>query len=220
MLQNCESLQEKCRRVIIRTVGSRKLLRRLPVPRKLVHWLRVYDEPAAFDPNCSSDEVVFSNNNETITFTGSGYSTTLILTPDGHGYTSGKHEWVFYFNRCRGQVAVCLVTADFKRAKSYRTMPAVETKIGWAYNQIGILTFEVPIWEAIGGSLRHESYHTWDMIGLLVDLDKGTIGFMKNGRELGTAFCDINLKGQEVYPGVSLCSGREQVTIVTSRTYL
>lgn len=151
---------------------------------------------------------------------GSGYSTTLILTPDGHGYTSGKHEWVFYFNRCRGQVAVCLVTADFKRAKSYRTMPAVERKIGWAYNQIGILTFEVPIWEAIGGSLRHESYHTWDMIGLLVDLDKGTIGFMKNGRELGTAFCDINLKGQEVYPGVSLCSGREQVTIVTSRTYL
>ena len=99
-------------------------------------------------------------------------------------------------------------------------MPAVERKIGWAYNQIGILTFEVPIWEAIGGSLRHESYHTWDMIGLLVDLDKGTIGFMKNGRELGTAFCDINLKGKEVYPGVSLCSGREQVTIVTSRTYL
>lgn len=70
MLQSCESLQEQCRRAIIRTVGSRKLLRRLPLPRKIIDWLREYDEPAAFDPNCSSDEVVFSNNNETITFTG------------------------------------------------------------------------------------------------------------------------------------------------------
>lgn len=219
MLQSCESLQEKCRRVIIRTVGSRKFLRRLPLPRKLIDWLRKYDEPAAFDPSCSSDEVVFSNNNETITFTGNGYSTTLILTPDGHGYTSGKHEWVFYFNQCRGQVAVCLVTADFKRARSYKTMPAIGRRIGWAYNQIGFLTFEVPIWEALEG-LRNESYHTWDMIGILLDVDKGTLGFMKNGRELGSAFCNMSLKGQEVFPGVSLCSGREQVTIVTSRTYL
>ena len=70
MLQSCESLQVQCRRAIIRTVGSRKLLRRLPLPRKIVNWLGEYDEAAAFDPNCSSDEVVFSNNNETITFTG------------------------------------------------------------------------------------------------------------------------------------------------------
>jgi len=199
-------------------VGSRKLLRRLPLPRKLINWLREYDEPAAFDPYCSSDEVVFSNNNETITFTGNGYSTTLILTPDGRGYTSGKHEWVFYFNNCRGQVAVCVVTAEFKKARAFRTMPAIGRNIGWAYNQIGFLTFEVPIWEAIGGH-RNESYHTWDMIGILLDLNKGTLGFMKNGRELGTAFCK-GLRGQEVFPAVSLCSGREQVTIVTSRTYL
>ena len=125
---------------------------------------------------------------------------------------------MFYCNNCRGQVAVCIVTAEFKKERAFRTMPAIGRGIGWAYNQIGFLTFEVPIWEAIGGR-RNESYHTWDMIGILLDLDKGTLGFMKNGRELGTAFCK-GLRGQEVYPGVSLCSGREQVTIVTSRTYL
>lgn len=70
MLKSCESLQVLCRRAIIRAVGSRKRLRRLPLPRNIINWLREYDEPAAFDPNCSSDEVVFSNNNETITFTG------------------------------------------------------------------------------------------------------------------------------------------------------
>ena len=70
MLKSCESLQVLCRRAIIRAVGSRKRLRRLPLPRNITNWLREYDEPAAFDPNCSSDEVVFSNNNETITFTG------------------------------------------------------------------------------------------------------------------------------------------------------
>lgn len=70
MLKSCESLQVLCRRAIIRAVGSRKRLRRLPLPRNIINWLREYDEPAAFDPNCSSDEVIFSNNNETITFTG------------------------------------------------------------------------------------------------------------------------------------------------------
>lgn len=149
---------------------------------------------------------------------GNGYSTTLILTPDGRGYTHGKHEWVFYFNHCRGQVAVCVVTAEFKKAKAFRTMPAIGRRVGWAYNQIGFLTFDVPIWEAIGGK-RNESYHTWDMIGILLDLDKGTLGFMKNGKELGTAFCK-GLLGQEVFPGVCLCSGRGQVTFVTSRTYV
>lgn len=153
-----------------------------------------------------------------LVYLGNGYSTTLILTPDGRGYTSGKHEWVFYFNNCRGQVAVCVVTAEFKKAKTFRTMPAIGRRIGWAYNQIGFLTFDVPIWEALAGQ-RNESYHTWDMIGILLDLDKGTLGFMKNGREMGTAFCK-GLQGQELFPGVSLCSGREQVTIVTSRTYL
>ncbi len=70
MSQCCESLQEQCRRVLIRSVGSRKLLSRLPLPRNVIAWLKEYEEPAAFDPNCSSDEVVFSNNNETITFNG------------------------------------------------------------------------------------------------------------------------------------------------------
>ena len=70
MLKSCESLQVLCRRAIIRAVGSRKRLRRLPLPRNIINWLREYDEPAAFDPNCSSDEVIFSNNNETIIFTG------------------------------------------------------------------------------------------------------------------------------------------------------
>lgn len=218
MFQCCESLQEQCRRVLIRSVGSRKRLPKLPLPRNVIEWLKEYEEPVAFDPSCSSDEVVFSNNNETITFNGNGYSTTLILTPDSRGYTHGKHEWVFYFNHCRGQVAVCVVTAEFKKAKAFRTMPAIGRRVGWAYNQIGFLTFDVPIWEAIGGK-RNESYHTWDMIGILLDLDKGTLGFMKNGKELGTAFCK-GLRGQEVFPGVCLCSGREQVTFVTSRTYV
>lgn len=70
MFQCCESLQEQCRRVLIRSVGSRKLLRKLPLPRNVIVWLKEYEEPAAFDPNCSSDEVVFTNNNETITFIG------------------------------------------------------------------------------------------------------------------------------------------------------
>lgn len=70
MFQRCESLQEQCRRVVIQAVGSRKLLYKLPLPRNIIAWLKEYEEPVAFDPNCSSDQVVFSNNNETITFNG------------------------------------------------------------------------------------------------------------------------------------------------------
>ena len=114
-------------------------------------------------------------------------------------------------------MAVCLVPAEFKQAKSFRTMPATSRRKGWAYNQIGLLTFDVSIWDK--DKSRSESYHTWDVIGVLLDLDNGTLGFMKNGKELGMAFRK-DLRGREVFPGVCLCARSEKVTYISSRTYL
>ena len=67
--------------------------------------------------------------------------------------------------------------------------------------------------------MESEMKATWDTIGIILDLEKGTLGFMKNGKELGVAFSK-GLRGKEVLPGVCLCSGEEQVTFVTSRTYV
>ena len=71
MFQDCESLQDLCRRVILRSVGSKKLLDELPVPRKLVSWIRRYEEPTIFDANWAARDVLFAADLETITFTGS-----------------------------------------------------------------------------------------------------------------------------------------------------
>lgn len=145
------------------------------------------------------------------------YSTTFIHTPYGQGYKRGKHEWVFYFDNCCGQVAVCLLPAEFYRKRLFNTVPYTGHKVGWSFNQVGSATYEVPMWEENKkyGSL----FDSWDMIGMLLDMEKGTLGFMVNGKELGVAF-DQGLIGQEVYPAVSLCAGGEKATFVSSLTYI
>jgi len=57
------------------------------------------------------------------------------------------------------------------------------------------------------------------LVGMLLDLERGTLGFMVNGKELGIAF-DEGLKGQEVFPAVCLCAQGEKATFVSSTTYI
>lgn len=54
---------------------------------------------------------------------------------------------------------------------------------------------------------------------MLLDLEKGTLGFMVNGKELGVAF-DEGLKGKELFPAVCLCAQDEKATFVSSTTYI
>jgi hypothetical protein len=71
MLGSCESLQDLCRRVIIRSIGSRRLAHKLPLPNSLIEWLKEYEEPTKFDRICSTSDVGFSCDDGTITFQGS-----------------------------------------------------------------------------------------------------------------------------------------------------
>ncbi|KAK3742223.1 hypothetical protein QZH41_008997 [Actinostola sp. cb2023] len=218
MRVKCERLQDLCRRIIVQCVGSRRLVHNLPLPRSIIEWLKEYEEPTRFYRKCSTRDVLFSTDDDTITFEGQYfYSTTFIYTPYGRGYTRGKHEWVFYFDNCCGQVAVCLLPIEFKKKRLFGTVPYTGRSVGWAFNQVGSVTFEVPMWE----EKRHYGllYQSWDMIGMLLDLEKGTLGFMVNGKEFGVAF-DDGLKGKEVFPAVCLCAVGEKATFVSSSTYL
>lgn len=217
MFEACESLQDLCRRVILRTVGSKRLLDELPVPRKLVSWIRRYEEPTIFDSNWAARDVLFSADLETVTFTGVGYSTTLICTPYGHGYTCGKHEWMFYFNKCRGQAAICVVPKKFKKGKQFRQIPANGECLGWAYNQVGLFTYEKPLWQVL--NRYGTGFDSRDLVSIQLDMDKGHISFTRNGKKFGIA-SDTGLRGQEVFPGVCLCSRREKATFLTSKTYI
>ena len=81
MYEVCESLQNLCRRVIVRAVGSKKTLDDLPVPKKLVSWIRRYEEPTMFDSNWASNEVLFSSDLETVTFTGLFHCSLFFFLP-------------------------------------------------------------------------------------------------------------------------------------------
>lgn len=69
-LFDCESLQDLCRGVIIRSIGSRRLAHKLPLPNSLVEWLKQYDEPTKFDRKCSTSDVEFFSDDSTISFKG------------------------------------------------------------------------------------------------------------------------------------------------------
>lgn len=62
-------------------------------------------------------------------------------------------------------------------------------------------------------------FQSWDMIGMLLDLEEGTLGFSVNGKELGIAINE-GLKGKEVFPAVCLCARGEKATFVRSTTYI
>ena len=148
---------------------------------------------------------------------GVGYSTTLIHTPYGRGYSSGQHEWMFYFHKCRGQAAVCVVPKEFKKGKQFRQIPANGECLGWAYNQVGLFTYEKPLWKVLDHYGR--GFNSRDLVSIQLDMDKGSVSFTRNGEKFGVA-CDRGLKGQEVFPGVCLCSRREKASFLTSKTYI
>ena len=112
---------------------------------------------------------------------------------------------------------MAILPVAFKLSGNLQTMPAIGRKMGWAYNQNGYFTYEVPLWEV---TKRYSaSYSSWDMIGILLNLDEGTLGFMLNGQELGVA-CEKDLHGCEVVPAVCLCAQNEKATFISSRIYL
>ena len=177
--------------------------------RPINSWVNVYEVP-----RCQTDSQHVLHFTR---FTGQTYSTTPIFTPYGRGYSSGKHEWVFYFNRCRGQVAVAIIPVELKLSGNLQTTPGIGNRVGWAYNQNGYFTYEVPLWES--RKRYSASYSSWDMIGILLDLESGTLRFMLNGEELGIA-CDKGLCGHELVPAVCLCSRSEKATFISSRIFL
>ncbi|EDO40293.1 predicted protein [Nematostella vectensis] len=201
------------------TVGSRRQVEPLPLPSALKEWIREYEEEPRFDRKLTNlKHVMFSADETTVTFKGTSfYSTTMIKTPYGRGYISGKHEWVFYFDNCMGQVAVCVVPAKFKEGKNFNLVPYIGHCVGWCFNQVGRATYELPLWE----EKRYYSslFNSWDMVWVLLDMDKGTLGFMVNGKELGVAFSE-GIIGNELFPAICLCGEGEKATIISSSTYL
>ena len=70
---------------------------------------------------------------------------------------------------------------------------------------------EYNLFHAIGAGLSYgQEWARGDIIGVMIDLDMGTISFMRNGVSLGQAFSHI--RRLEYYPAASLSYG-EHVTL-------
>lgn len=59
---------------------------------------------------------------------------------------------------------MCLLPIEFKDKRQFGLVPYTGQMVGWAFNQVGSATYEVPMWEE---KRRYGNlYQSWDMIGI------------------------------------------------------
>lgn len=116
------------------------------------------------------------------------------------GFTHGKHYWEVKLSSVYGtsvMVGVCTKEA------------ALETKNYEFVNLLGKddeswgLSYKGTVWHS-GQSWQYcEPFYDSTVIGILLDMDEGTLTFYKNGKSLGIAFYEINKMATELFPTVS-----------------
>jgi hypothetical protein len=189
---------------------------RLPLAQDLKDAVGFRVSPT-FDEELSDPKVSITNEGRTLTYVGKGYSTTVIRTPFGRGLKSGRHSWLVYIDCSRviGWMQIGVVNEE---------RMSVDCKTVWDGNPHPVRIGEMarmsngnfhcgrPSSERTMSqdTLLLGGYTTGDTIAVLLDVDAGTIQWMKNGEDYGHV---EQLDGEIFYPSVSLDSPGESVTL-------
>lgn len=73
---------------------------RLPISQELKDAVEFRISPC-FDDSLACDKVYISNEGRSISYVGRGYSTTVMKTPFGRGFRSGRHAWLVHVDNSR-----------------------------------------------------------------------------------------------------------------------
>lgn len=73
---------------------------RLPLSQELKDAVEFRISPS-FDETLACDKVYISNEGRSISYTGRGYSTTVMKTPFGRGFKNGRHAWLMHVDNSR-----------------------------------------------------------------------------------------------------------------------
>jgi hypothetical protein len=119
--------------------------------------------------------------------------------------TSGVHRWCVHIDRCISKnIFIGVVTAD-ARLDNY----AGCDQHGWAF------LANKAVWHSKGKVRGYgELYRSGDKVGVILDLDAGTLSFSLNGKNLGVAVEGMH---GPLYPAFSLYNEDDQLSIIPQK---
>lgn len=189
---------------------------RLPVSRDMKDAVEFRLSPT-FDASIADPKVQFTNGGRSIVYTGKGYSTTVMKTPQGRGLQHGRHAWIMHIDNSRVQGWIQIGVVDEKRR-------SVNCRTKWDGNPHPFRQGEIARRNngnfhsgrsELEATMVHETiflggYSVGDTIAVKVDFDHKHIQWMKNGEDYGTR---EPFEADVLYPSASLDSPGEGVTL-------
>ena len=161
-------------------------------------------KPLQWDRSTSGPSVGISTNGLSAVFAGSE-SWSLVLASEG--FTQGRNKWAVRIERS---------------STAYLFIGVAHSSV----NTTNFLGFDCFGWGYIGdGALYHkrtklrnygEAFEEGDVIGVDLDMSKGTLSFSKNGNDLGVAFTGLT---GEVYPAVGFYTLGQRVSLLPEACY-
>ena len=116
------------------------------------------------------------------------------------GFTHGKHYWEVKLSSVFGtsvMVGVCTKKAVLETGNYEFVDLLGRDEESWG------LSYKGKVWHGGQSSKYCEPFYDSTVIGILLDMDEGTLSFYKNGESLGVAFCGIHEKATELFPTAS-----------------
>eukprot|EP01029_Cantina_marsupialis_P009642 TRINITY_DN223_c0_g1_i2.p1 TRINITY_DN223_c0_g1~~TRINITY_DN223_c0_g1_i2.p1 ORF type:complete len:700 (+),score=313.88 TRINITY_DN223_c0_g1_i2:552-2651(+) len=165
--------------------------------------------PTVFSTDCRADMLELQDGGRTVSSSSQKWGSALV---DVAPISEGTHYFEFQINARQdgGGVLVGVAAHDFDARKRNVGAQATSWGISGASGDIGNGHKFVPF---------DEPFDSGDVVGVLVDMDVGSLRFFKNNKDLGLAEVDA-LNGLSVVPAVCLggCTGGAHSVSVLQRS--
>lgn len=157
------------------------------------------------DPSNCGPNLMLSEGNMTITNTVNKKWNSVRATT---ALTHGVHRWTVRIDKCCSKN----IFVGVVRASAPMDNYVGSDKNGWGYLANRAIWYNKSKVKTYG-----ELFREGDRITVTLDLDRGVIGFARNGRDIGVAV--EGLSG-EFFPAFSLYNREDQITLLTSASSL
>ena len=190
----------------------------LPVNRLLKEIVEFRLGPT-FEQSMADPQMSFTNGGRSIQYSGRGYSTSVMKTPNNSGFSNGRHAWIIHIDNSRVQGWIQIGVVDGGRFH-------FRCKTNWDGNPHPFRSGEIARRNngnfhsgrsELEATMVQETiylggYGVGDTIAVMVDFDMRQIQWAKNGEPYGGK---VSFESEQcpLYPSVSLDSPGEGVTL-------
>jgi len=212
------NLTEIAASVVAQNLRTPLDVERLPINRELKEAVEFRLSPT-FNQEIADSKTTFTNGGRSMQYTGKGYSTMVMKTPFGSGFSNGRHAWLIHIDNSRVQGWIQIGVVDNSRYQA-------KCKTIWDGNPHPFRAGEIARRNngnfhsgrsELESTMVQETiylggYGTGDTIAVEVDFDLCQIQWLKNGEAYGGR---VSFEQEQcpLHPSVSLDSPGEGVTL-------